>query len=58
MFTDIVNRLKAFGKDIEEEIVKNFLRLLLERWKTKVTVLSDTKDLTKFSYDDLIGSLP
>lgn len=38
-------------------MVKKFLRSLSKSWEAKVTVLNYTIDLTRFSYDDLIGSL-
>lgn len=51
-FTDIFNHLKEREKCItEEEMVKKILKSLSKRWEAKTTVLSDTKDLTKFNYD-------
>ncbi|XP_057985376.1 spindle assembly checkpoint component MAD1-like [Hevea brasiliensis] len=41
----------------EEELVKKVLRSLPKSWETKVTVIFDTKDFSKFTYDELIGSL-
>ncbi|XP_058005329.1 uncharacterized protein LOC131181317 [Hevea brasiliensis] len=57
-FTDLVNVLKALEKEFtEEELVKKVLRSLPKSWETKVTVIFDTKDFSKFTYDELIGSL-
>ncbi|XP_057986532.1 uncharacterized protein LOC131171098 [Hevea brasiliensis] len=44
-------------KFTEEELVKKVLRSLPKSWETKVTVIFDTKDFSKFTYDELIGSL-
>ncbi|XP_057985288.1 uncharacterized protein LOC131170241 [Hevea brasiliensis] len=57
-FTDLVNVLKALEKEFtKEELVKKVLRSLPKSWETKVTVIFDTKDFSKFTYDELIGSL-
>ncbi|XP_057985321.1 uncharacterized protein LOC131170279 [Hevea brasiliensis] len=57
-FTNLVNVLKALEKEFtEEELVQKVLRSLPKSWETKVTVIFDTKDFSKFTYDDLIGSL-
>ncbi|XP_057984592.1 uncharacterized protein LOC131169387 [Hevea brasiliensis] len=57
-FTDLLNVLKALEKEfIEEELVKKVLRSLPKSWETKVTVIFDTKDFSKFTYDELISSL-
>ncbi|XP_057993113.1 uncharacterized protein LOC110636475 [Hevea brasiliensis] len=57
-FTDLVNVLKALEKEFtEEELVKKVLRSLPKSWETKVTMIFDTKDFSKFTYDQLIGSL-
>ncbi|XP_057990597.1 uncharacterized protein LOC131172979 [Hevea brasiliensis] len=57
-FTDLVNVLKALEKEFtEEELVNKVLRSLPKSWETKVTVIFDTKDFSKFTYDELIGSL-
>ncbi|XP_058006836.1 spindle assembly checkpoint component MAD1-like [Hevea brasiliensis] len=57
-FIDLVNVLKALEKEFtKEELVKKVLRSLPKSWETKVTVIFDTKDFSKFTYDELIGSL-
>ncbi|XP_057998226.1 uncharacterized protein LOC131177272 [Hevea brasiliensis] len=57
-FTDLVNVLKALEKEFtEEELGKKVLRSLPKSWEIKVTVIFDTKDFLKFTYDELIGSL-
>ncbi|OAY39655.2 hypothetical protein MANES_10G085602v8 [Manihot esculenta] len=57
-FIDLVNLLKALGKSFEEaELVKKFLRSLPKSWEANTTVIFDTKDFTRYTYDELIGSL-
>uniref|UniRef100_A0A2C9UVA8 CCHC-type domain-containing protein n=1 Tax=Manihot esculenta TaxID=3983 RepID=A0A2C9UVA8_MANES len=57
-YTDLVNLLKALKKSFEEaELVKKILRSLPKSWKAKTTIIFDTKDFTRYTYDELIGSL-
>ncbi|KAG8645723.1 hypothetical protein MANES_10G087466v8 [Manihot esculenta] len=57
-FTDLVNLLKALEKSFEEaELVKNILRSLSKTCEVKTTVIFDIKVFTKYTYDELIGSL-
>uniref|UniRef100_A0A2C9W5D4 UBN2 domain-containing protein n=1 Tax=Manihot esculenta TaxID=3983 RepID=A0A2C9W5D4_MANES len=57
-FTNLVNLLKALGKSFKEaELVKKILRSLLKSWETKTIVIFYTKDFTRYTYDELIGSL-
>ena len=56
-FTDIVNGLEALGTYKESEKVMKILRSLPSKWHTKVTVIQETKDLTKLPMEELIGSL-
>ncbi|GJZ24204.1 hypothetical protein Tco_0561663 [Tanacetum coccineum] len=37
--------------------VKKFLRELHPKWRTKVTAIEESKDLTSLSHDELIGNL-
>uniref|UniRef100_A0A2C9VDX9 Uncharacterized protein n=1 Tax=Manihot esculenta TaxID=3983 RepID=A0A2C9VDX9_MANES len=41
----------------EAELVKRILRSLPKSWEEKTTVIFDTKNFTKYTYDELIGSL-
>ncbi|WP_375619028.1 hypothetical protein, partial [Bartonella sp. AC134YNZD] len=56
-FTNIINNLKALGKDYSlEEMVRKFLRVLPRSWQPKVTALTQT-DLKRLTLDELYGSL-
>ena len=57
-FMVIVNGLKALGKEYTDaDLVRKILRSLSSIWHTKATVIEDSKDLSKMSLDELIGSL-
>uniref|UniRef100_A0A2C9V3K6 UBN2 domain-containing protein n=1 Tax=Manihot esculenta TaxID=3983 RepID=A0A2C9V3K6_MANES len=57
-FTDLINLLKAIEKGFEEaELVKKILRFLPKSWEAKTTIIFDTKDYTKYTYNELIRSL-
>ncbi|KAL6338617.1 hypothetical protein AAG906_021332 [Vitis piasezkii] len=57
-FIVTVNELEALGKTYTEvEKVMKILRFLPKKWETKVTAIQETKDLTKLSLEELIGSL-
>jgi gag-polypeptide of LTR copia-type/Zinc knuckle len=57
-FTNIVNELDSLGKSMDnEEQVRKILRVLPTSWMPKVTALKETKDFTKFTLEELIGSL-
>ncbi|KAI5323313.1 hypothetical protein L3X38_032385 [Prunus dulcis] len=57
-FTDIINSLKALGKDYTNvEHVRKILWSLPKKWEPKVTVITEAKDLSKLSLDELLGSL-
>jgi gag-polypeptide of LTR copia-type/Zinc knuckle len=57
-FTNIVNELDSLGRSIEnEEQVRKILRILPKSWMPLVTALKESKDFTKFSLEELIGSL-
>ncbi|GKD90341.1 zf-CCHC domain-containing protein [Tanacetum coccineum] len=42
---------------LDENYVRKFLRALHPKWRAKVTVIEDSKDLTSLSLDELIGNL-
>ena len=57
-FMMIVSELEALGKTYTKvEKVMKILRSLPKKWETKGTVIQETKDLTKVSLIELIGSL-
>jgi len=57
-FMVIVNGLKALGKEYTDaDLVRKILRSLSSICHTKATVIEDSKDLSKISLDELIGSL-
>ncbi|XP_074326842.1 uncharacterized protein LOC141664787 [Apium graveolens] len=54
----IVNQIKLLGEDFStQRIVDKFLVNLPERYETKVSLLEDTKDLSKLTVSELINSL-
>ncbi|GAV62982.1 UBN2 domain-containing protein, partial [Cephalotus follicularis] len=57
-FNDIINDLKGLGKVYtNHELVSKILRCLQKSWEPKVTVIEESKDLSTFSLEDLLGSL-
>ena len=57
-FTHIVNRLISFGKIFErEELNIKILKCLDRLWQSKVTAISESKDLTKLTTTSLFGKL-
>ena len=57
-FTDVINGLKALGKDFTNfELVTKILRSLPKSWDPKVTAIQEAKDLKTFPLEELIGSL-
>ena len=57
-FTDIINRLKYFGKTYtNSDLVKKVLRFLPKSWEPKVTTIQEAKDLNTYPLDQLIGLL-
>lgn len=57
-FTDIINSLKALGKVYTNvEHVRKILWSLPKKWEPKVTAITEAKDLSKLSLDELLGSL-
>lgn len=54
-FADIINSLKAHGRDIlNVELENEILRSLLKSWEPKVTLILEVKDLSTLELEQLI----
>ncbi|GJT68598.1 zf-CCHC domain-containing protein [Tanacetum coccineum] len=57
-FNTIITSLKALDEGYSiKNYVRKFLRDLHPKWRAKVTVIEESKDLTSLSLDELIGNL-
>ncbi|GJX86782.1 retrovirus-related pol polyprotein from transposon TNT 1-94 [Tanacetum coccineum] len=57
-FNTIINSLKALDEGyFSKNYVRKFLRALHPKWRAKVTVIEESKDLTSLSLDELIRNL-
>ncbi|GJS56241.1 hypothetical protein Tco_0629603 [Tanacetum coccineum] len=57
-FNTIITSLKALDEGCSSKnYVRKFLRSLHPKWRAKVTVIEESKDLTSLSLDELIGNL-
>ncbi|GKC27375.1 zf-CCHC domain-containing protein [Tanacetum coccineum] len=57
-FNTIITSVKALDKGYSSKnYVRKFLRTLHPKWRAKVTVIEELKDLTSLSLDELIGNL-
>ncbi|GKC01435.1 hypothetical protein Tco_0987571 [Tanacetum coccineum] len=57
-FNTIITSLKALDEDFSSKnYVRKFLRALHPKWRSKVTTIEESKDLTSLSLDELIGNL-
>ncbi|CAO2830911.1 unnamed protein product [Amaranthus hypochondriacus] len=55
---EIVNQMKSYGENIsDEKIVKKILLTLTEKYDDIVAIIEETKDLSKISVEQLMGSL-
>ncbi|KAL8088639.1 hypothetical protein AgCh_038426 [Apium graveolens] len=55
---EIVNQMKTYGDNISDQhVVEKFLISLTDKYEYIVTVIEETKDLTKLSMKKLMGSL-
>lgn len=55
---EIVNQMKSCGEDIsDEKIVKKILLTLTDKYDDIVAIIEETRDLSKISVEQLIGSL-
>ncbi|GAV57571.1 UBN2 domain-containing protein, partial [Cephalotus follicularis] len=56
--TTIVNQMKSFGEKLNDEtIVAKVLRSLTPKFDHVVAVIEESKDLSVFSFDELMGFL-
>nr|GEW43660.1 retrovirus-related Pol polyprotein from transposon TNT 1-94 [Tanacetum cinerariifolium] len=57
-FNTIITILKALDEGyFNKNYVRKFFRALHPKWRAKVTVIEESKDLTSLSLDELIGNL-
>nr|GEV36443.1 retrotransposon protein, putative, Ty3-gypsy subclass [Tanacetum cinerariifolium] len=57
-FNTTITSLKALDEGFSsKDYVRKFLRALQPKWRTKVTAIEESKDLTSFSLDKLIENL-
>nr|GEU69754.1 putative ribonuclease H-like domain-containing protein [Tanacetum cinerariifolium] len=57
-FNTIITSLKALDEgNSSKNYVRKFLKALHPKWRAKVTVIEELKDLTSLSLDELIGNL-
>ncbi|GKF17396.1 hypothetical protein Tco_0062314, partial [Tanacetum coccineum] len=57
-FNTIITSLKALDEGFSSKnCVRKFLRALHPKWRTKVTAIEESKNLTTLSLDKLIGNL-
>ncbi|GJW22644.1 retrovirus-related pol polyprotein from transposon TNT 1-94, partial [Tanacetum coccineum] len=57
-FNTIITSLKALDESYSSKnYARKFLRALHPKWRAKVTVIEESKDLTSLSLDELIGNL-
>ncbi|GJR56347.1 hypothetical protein Tco_1406868 [Tanacetum coccineum] len=57
-FNTIITSLKALDEGYSSKnYVRKFLRALHHKWRAKVMVIEESKDLTSLSLDELIGNL-
>ncbi|GJU21644.1 hypothetical protein Tco_1154986 [Tanacetum coccineum] len=57
-FNTIITSLKALNESFSSKnYVRKFLRALHCKWRTKVTAIEESKNLTTLSLDELIGNL-
>ncbi|XP_074326924.1 uncharacterized protein LOC141664869 [Apium graveolens] len=56
--TEIVSQMRSYGEEISNEnIVSKVLRSLNENWNNIVPAIEESKDLSTFNFDELMGSL-
>nr|GEX16910.1 hypothetical protein [Tanacetum cinerariifolium] len=57
-FNTIITSLKFLDEGYSSKnYVRKFLRALYPKWRSKVTMIEESKDLTSLSLDELIGNL-
>ncbi|GJR73047.1 retrovirus-related pol polyprotein from transposon TNT 1-94 [Tanacetum coccineum] len=58
VYNTIITSLKALDESFSSRNhVRKFLRALPSKWRPKVTVIEESKDLSKLSLDELVGNL-
>ena len=56
--SDIANEYFALGEKLEENVlVRKIVRVLPDRFQTKLTAIEEAKDLDKIKVEELMGSL-
>ncbi|GAV79032.1 UBN2 domain-containing protein, partial [Cephalotus follicularis] len=56
--TPIVSQMKSYGEEISDEtVVAKVLRSLTPKFDHVVAAIEESKDLSVFSFDELMGSL-
>lgn len=56
--TVVVNHMKSFGENIsDQKVVEKVLRSLPSQWDHIVTAIEESKDMSTYSMNDLMGSL-
>ena len=57
-FNTIITSLKSLDEEISvKSCVRKYLRALHPKWRAKVTVIEESKDMASLSLDELIGNL-
>jgi hypothetical protein len=56
--TDLVNQIRKNGDElVDEKVVEKVLRIFPRKFDAIVVVIEESKDLTTYSMDELVGSL-
>lgn len=56
--TEVVNQMKIYGEDVQEEkVVSKILNTLIEKFDNAINVIESTKDLSKLNVVEMIGLL-
>ena len=54
----IVTQFQTYGEPLEQKVtVQNILRCLTKKFAMVVTAIEEAKDMSKFTLEELIGSL-
>jgi hypothetical protein len=56
--TEIINQIKSCGDNVfEKRVVEKILRSLIQKFEHIVVVIKETKDLSRLTIHELMGSL-
>ena len=56
--SEIVTQFQTYGEPLEHKVVfQKILRCLTKKFSMVVTAIEETKDLSQFTLEELIGSL-